>query len=250
VWGAALIVLVGLGSIVDAMVARPVQRSSSGLRTAGMVALFVLIMFGARWVGRRFWVEPFRVPSAGMAPTLLTGDHFVVDRRNVTISRGDIIVFRSPEDLTKDFVQRVVATGGDLVALSDGQLLVNGRSVSGDAEPCDQARVEDADENCVTRREDFGSGRAYSVAFGHGDSSLPSFPGARIGCPERMQWLEEGCLVPEGSVFTMGDYRDNSFDGRFFGPVPLENVKGRARQVHFSLDGTGIRWERVGLRVD
>ena len=174
---------------------------------------------------RTFVVQAFKIPSGSMKPTLEIGDHILVNKfsygvklpylRNTIIpvgqpQRGDIAVFIYPEDKSKDFIKRVIAVGGDTVEIRDKKLYVNGEAVD---DP-HGVHVEDVIyPRAIQRRDNFGPVR-----------------------------------VPEGTLFVMGDNRDQSYDSRFWGFVKLEDVIGKAFIIYFSWDSenSGVRWSRIG----
>lgn len=160
-------------------------------------------------------IKAFRFPSDSMEPTLLKGDHILVDRTNAGKHphRGEVIVFEFPEDPAKDFLKRVVAVGGDTVAVRNKILYVNGKAMTEPYVVHQESDMIPAREN---PRDNFG--------------------------PE---------VIPAGSFFVMGDNRDKSFDSRFFGPVTSDKVKGTVRTVYWSWDQkkSAVRWDRVGMNV-
>ena len=174
---------------------------------------------------RTFVVQAFKIPSGSMKPTLEIGDHILVNKfsygvklpylRNTIIPvgqprRGDIAVFIYPEDKSKDFIKRVIAVGGDTVEIRNKKLFVNGEAVD---DP-HGVHVEDVIyPRAIQRRDNFGPVR-----------------------------------VPEGTLFVMGDNRDQSYDSRFWGFVKLEDVIGKAFIIYFSWDSenSGVRWDRIG----
>jgi signal peptidase I len=178
----------------------------------------------ATLVVRALLVQAYRMPSGSMEPTLAIGDAFLANKlvygprilhprtRAVLVTlpglrapaAGDIVVLVFPKDRTKDFVKRIVATGGQTVSLRGGTLTVDGVVQS---EP--HARYGAA------RSNDFGP-------------------------------IE----VPAGHVFVLGDNRNESYDSRFWGPVPLTDVLARAETVYWSARADDLRWERIGLRID
>ena len=174
---------------------------------------------------RTFVVQAFKIPSGSMKPTLEIGDHILVNKfsygvklpylRNTIIpvgqpQRGDIAVFIYPEDKSKDFIKRVIAVGGDTVEIRDKKLYINGVAVD---DP-HGVHVEDVIyPRAIQRRDNFGPVK-----------------------------------VPEGTLFVMGDNRDQSYDSRFWGFVKLEDVIGKAFIIYFSWDSEngGVRWGRIG----
>ncbi len=194
---------------------------------------------------RSFVAEPFRIPSGSMMPTLLIGDFILVNKYRYGIrlpiidtkiielgapERGDVIVFRSPENPATPFIKRVVGLPGDRIAYYNKVLYVNG---------------EAAEQVVLGSYSGSGSGMSMSGASlrqenlnGHVHDILVQ-PGART--------LEGKLIVPEGNYFVLGDNRDNSRDSRFWGTVPDELLIGRAFLIWMSWDwGNGIKWNRVG----
>ena len=198
---------------------------------------------------RTLLVEPFAVPTGSMAPTLEAGDFVFVDKfaygwSRVSlpvgdvqpgdgegrifakpVRRGDVIVFVGAGG--QDYVKRVVALGNDRVEMRAGRVFVNGSAV-----PCTPERAG----LCRERIED---GRSYLVRE-DGRSPLSNTPEQK---------------VPAGYLFVLGDNRDSSTDSRVpqaqggLGMVADWQVIGRASRIFLSLDD-GVRWERIGRRID
>ncbi len=197
---------------------------------------------------RTFLVQAFEVPTPSMEKTVLVGDHVLVNKFVFgphaggpldrllpyrAIRRGDVLVFKYPAGPERDFIKRVVALPGDVVAIRDKELFVNGARQS-------EPRVFHSDG--LVRADD----PLLSASYRQRDQVSPS-------------------AVPAGTYFTLGDNRDDSNDSRFWGPVPAGHVKGRALFVYWSLppEGPGpggtlrrllrlftrIRWERTLLPV-
>lgn len=188
---------------------------------AVIIALFI----------RAFVVQAFKIPSSSMEPTLLVGDHILVNKFIYGIripfmdkkvlqfhqpKRGDIIVFIYPRDRSKDFIKRVIATGGEKVEIIRNKIYIN-----------DQL-IED--------------------------------PWGRYERPENLKYIPYidhygPYLVPQNSLFVLGDNRDNSQDSRFWGFVHLNEVKGKAFIIYFSWDRYAnhifnkVRWVRLGKLI-
>ena len=211
---------------------------------------------------RAFVFQPFKIPSGSMLPTLLVGDHILINkfvygtRIPLTdkiffpfskIDRGDIVVFKLGDDNATDFpmpgkgafyVKRTVGIAGDEIDISGRDVLINGRAVaqvySGNYEYPDQKFFSVAD-----RYEQSLSGKDFSVIYKKGNSSTTS---GKMSFP---------LVVPKDRIFVMGDNRDNSYDSRFWGFVPVENVYGKAFMIHWSwnLSNPGlankVRWKRI-----
>jgi signal peptidase I len=203
------------------------------------VSFFPVILFV--FVLRSFIVEPFRIPSGSMLPTLQNGDLIlvnkfqygirlpVIDKKIIDIGqprRGDVIVFRYPVDPDVDYIKRVIGQPGDVIDYRNKVLRINGQVVpaqrDGDYfEPDRAAYVGRYIEDLSTRqhsillntqsRQDFMPITDYP----HRDACEYSSNGVR-------------CTVPAGHYFVMGDNRDNSLDSRYWGFVPDANIVGRA----------------------
>jgi signal peptidase I len=203
-----------------------------------------LILF-LRWL----IIEPYVIPSGSMIPTLHIHDHIFVNKLAFGIhipfgkkwivnwsspKRGDIVVFRYPENPEIFYVKRVQGVGGDEIGLRDGHLLVNGNKV--DLNPQDYTESEDGFQ--------YFKEKNYTV---------------RYRDPERANF--HPVKVPEGHYFMMGDNRDQSSDSRFWGFVPQEYLIGRASVIwlacqstlpsaSFLCDPQTLRWDRFLLSVD
>ena len=154
------------------------------------VAVFVIAL-AVFWVVRLLVVEPFTVPTGSMEPTIQIGDNVLGQKVTLhmgqEVKAGDIVIFRNP-DATSDhsiLVKRVVATAGQTVDLRDGRVYVDGEALD----------------------EPYASGQSYPLDM--------QAPGTTVSFPY---------TVPEGSVWLMGDNRENSADSRYFGAVPTENL--------------------------
>ncbi len=229
-----------LGFAAVLAVALVAVGDAARLRRAGASELTWAIFLGVGFVGwfltRIFYLEAFRIASGGDLPTLQVGDHVMVSRWRTSPARGDLIVFLSPEDPRATFVKRVVALGGDSVEVRQGTLLVNDRAATaGEATPCsfwdnreDAGRWSEVRASCVPETLD---GNLWTVA--HVEGAMP-------------RDLER-TTVPRGTVFVMGDNRENSHDSRFWGPVPAGNITGTVLFVWWSSGAPeGVRWGRIG----
>lgn len=198
---------------------------------------------------RSFVAEPFRIPSGSMMPTLLVGDFILVNKfayglrlpvLNTKIldlgepQRGDVVVFRYPEDPSVDYIKRVVGVPGDRVAYRDKILYING-----------EAMVQTPIGSYVG----VGSGVSSSGA----DLRDESLGGVmhRILVRPGASGVEGELRVPPGHYFMMGDNRDNSKDSRYFGPVPEGNLVGKAFMIWMNWDSAagGVDWDRIGQSI-
>lgn len=174
---------------------------------------------------RTFIVQAFKIPSGSMKETLLIGDHILVNKFlygvklpfvSATIipykepKRGDIVVFKFPEDPDKDFIKRVVGVAGDVVESRDKKIFINHEPLNHDYGIHKDSRIVPGN---IQPRDNFGP-----------------------------------LVVPEKSLFVMGDNRDHSYDSRFWGFVDLKAVRGKAFLIYWSWDkgNFGVRWKRIG----
>ncbi len=206
-----------------------------------------LIMVGVLMTFRSSLADWYDIPSSSMQPTLLVGDRIGVNklayglkvpftRVQVTSwaepQRGDVVTFPSPADGTR-MVKRVVAIGGDTVAMRAGRLIIDGRPVGYTANQAPQRPL---------RLEAPGD---VSWLLEHLPGAEPHAMMATDGRPLLRDWGP--VTVPDGHVLLLGDNRDNSADGRVFGFVPTSRLEGRVGSVVVSLDrdhGWRPRWER------
>jgi signal peptidase I len=190
---------------------------------------------------RSFVVEPFKIPSGSMVPTLLVGDFILVNKfeyglrlpitdtkitKGSPLQRGDVVVFRYPKDESVDYIKRVVGLPGDTVAYENKHLTINGKSV-------DETPLPDYFDE-----ERIGYAKQFEETLGtrkHAILNNPAVPPFVIGAEDypyrdNCSYNSAGvvCKVPPGHYFMMGDNRDNSADSRYWGFVPDRNVVGRA----------------------
>lgn len=196
---------------------RLIREYIEAILIALLLALFI----------RAYIIQAFKIPSGSMIPTLLVGDHILVNKfiygTNVPFSdkhflvlkrpeKGDIIVFKYPEDPKKDFIKRVIATEGDLLESKDKVIYVNGKTVM-------EPYTYHSDRNIRPRgndvRDNFGP-----------------------------------LVVPPNKIFAMGDNRDQSYDSRYWGFVDAKDVKGKALIIYWSWDPKHwLRFNRTGRLV-
>jgi signal peptidase I len=207
------------------------ERASLREYLESLLVTVILALFGTSFV-----VQAFKIPSPSMEPTLLVGDHLLVNKfvyggRGAwydrflpyrDIQRGDIIVFRFPFDDHAHYVKRVIAVPGDRVKIVDQQVFVNARPLA------ENYKVHDP-----------------AVYDPYGDNFPPStrfFPQRNV----RSEWaddilnhVENGeLLIPPQKLFVMGDNRDHSWDSRYWGFVDRESVMGRPLMIYWSVDAT------------
>jgi signal peptidase I len=172
-----------------------------------------------------FVVKTYKIPSGSMKPTLLVGDQIMVNKfiygvkipyfRKTIIpiadpQRGDIVVFIFPVDRSKDFIKRVIGLGGDKIEIKNKKIFINSKE------------------------------HTDSVGVYTDDFIYPASASARDNFGP--------VTVPPGSIFVMGDNRDESLDSRFWGFVDLKDVEGKAFIIYWSWnkDDYSIRWQRLG----
>lgn len=177
---------------------------------------------------RTFFVQAYKIPSGSMIPTLLIGDHILVNKfiygiRNPFTrkpwiegrlpKRQEIVVFIYPQNRKLDFIKRVIGLPGDIVEIRNKQVFVNGK-------PLKEPYIRHTDPKILpperSPRDNFGPVR-----------------------------------VPPGHIFVMGDNRDESYDSRFWGFVPIKDVKGKAFIIYFSWNPQKfhLRFRRIGKLI-
>ena len=206
------------------------------------IILIVLVL-------RSFIIEPFRIPSGSMMPTLLVGDFILVNkyaygvRLPVTYDkiidvgepqRGDVAVFRYPEDPSTDYIKRIIGLPGDHIKYINKTLYING---------------EVAGQEVIGSYQGVGSGVSMSGAserwedLGGVKYRILVIPNG-VGVPGEL-------IVPEGQYFVMGDNRDNSRDSRMWGFLSEKYLKGRAFMIWMNWDSAngGVAWSRIGTTI-
>jgi signal peptidase I len=258
-----LLVVTGAVWLLDAAVLR--KRRAKDAREPWWIEYpksffpIILIVF----VLRSFLVEPFKIPSGSMIPTLLVGDFIlvnkftygirlpVINRKILDVSdpqRGDVMVFRYPENPGLDYIKRVVGLPGDRVEYRKKRLSVNGELVP--VEVTEDYQYVEGGANLVnTLRfwETLGKHR-HSIIINPDVPPLQLASVRQFPLRENCDYNEEGfsCTVPPGSYFMMGDNRDSSSDSRYWGFVPEQNVVGRAFLVWWNFGELG----RIGNRIN
>ena len=180
---------------------------------------------------RTFAVQAFKIPTGSMEPNLLIGDHLLVNKLVYSpsagplegalmgkrpIERGHVVVFKFPEDPTRDFIKRVIGLPGETIEIRNKKVYVDG-------EPLDEEYAHFLEP--PLQRDD------------------PEY-GLRVeGIRDR--WGPQ--VVPEGELLVLGDNRDSSRDSRFWGFLPIDQVKGRALLVYWSYEATREEYHRTGL---
>ena len=227
----------------------PAERQKSVTReySEAMIIALVLAVFI-----RTFFVQAYKIPSGSMEPTLLIGDHILVNKiiyglrmpdtifgieipglplgrylfNLAPVHRGDVVVFVFPPDRTKDFIKRVIGVAGDTIQVKDGVVWLNGQKMD---DPHAHMEAAAQDRSPVSPRDNFGP-----------------------------------VTVPAGKLFMMGDNRDRSYDSRFWGFVDHNDVEGRATLIYLPWNEEKaeaaswadmllwfeyVRWDRLGMIV-
>jgi signal peptidase I len=179
------------------------EKASGGRRTRKIVIEWVLLIGGALLIAfliKTFLFQAFYIPSESMTPTLEVGDRVLVNKLSYKlhdVNRGDIVVFEAPEDEStpgvKDLVKRVIGLPGETVELREGQVFVDGR-------PLEEPYLEDGE--ATTPTQEFAGKCAPPVS-------------------------DTECTVPADSYLVLGDNRNESKDGRVFGPIKESDIVGR-----------------------
>ncbi|MCX6550384.1 MAG: signal peptidase I [Acidobacteria bacterium] len=175
---------------------------------------------------RTFVVQAFKIPTGSMEPNLLIGDHLLVNKFVFAptvssgerlllpirdVRRGDVVVFKFPEDPERDFIKRVIGLPGETVELKAHRIYINGKA------------IDEPYAHYLPRPERVG---AEVTSDDVRDAYGPAH-------------------VPPNHLFVMGDNRDNSEDSRYWGFLPTDNVKGRALMIYWSFDGGSGSWNPI-----
>lgn len=214
------------------------------------LALIVALMI------RSFAFEPYNIPSSSMVPTLLVGDYLFISKYPYGYSRhsfpfslplipqgrildkmperGDVVIFRmTPQimptlDTSIDYIKRVIGLPGDTIQMKEGRLYINDKMVDRQLIGKEKATVEGGEIEYTKYVETLPNGVLHEI----------------YEIDDTMQKDDTPPIViPEGYFFAMGDNRDNSYDSRFFGAIPLVNLEGRAEFIFYSNNGKGYFWE-------
>lgn len=209
--------------------AKPPKSVVREYAEAFLIALLLALLI------RTFIIQAFKIPTGSMIPTLLVGDHLLVSKFSYSVhvpnevpftsiqlfpdyhffketpKRGDIVVFKFPEDPSKDFIKRVVGLPGETIQVVQQRVYINDKFLE---EPY----------AFHTQPPSHDSGRRDNI------------PPVRI---------------PEDSIFVMGDNRENSHDSRMWGTLKMSNLRGKAQWIYFSWDSenSGLRTERLANSV-
>ena len=233
----------------------------SNLKSIFLAVLIALII-------RSFFAEPYNIPSGSMKPNLLVGDFIFVSKWSYGFSkhslpfsiplipgkifsklpeRGEVVVFKTPEDNRTDYIKRVIGLPGDRIQIIDGKIIINDNLIL-------RKKLKDfidTDKNSSIKRI-----RKYKEYFFNKEIEVLDITDQGIVDNTNLY------VVPEGHFFVMGDNRDNSQDSRFtniVGYIPIENLIGKAQFIFFSLENSrflelwkwpkAIRTERLFMQI-
>lgn len=256
------VVVCGVAWVIDKFVLAkkraPGELAHWGIEVPASIFTVLLVVF----LLRSFVAEPFRIPSSSMRPGLVTGDFILVNKFSYGIrlpvldskvldtgspARGDVAVFKAPHEPEKDYIKRIIGLPGDVIVYKDKKLTLNGQPVS-QIEEGTYSYVEFGQFLTTVRlREKLGD-RDYLIAqFPQYPSFIPGqkYPGSPVPtCADDGNALT--CTVPPGHYFAMGDNRDNSLDGRYWGFVPDSHLRGKAFFIWFNWeDISSFAFKRV-----
>ena len=190
------------------------------------VYIFIVVIVGFvhglldEYLINPYLFRSYKIPVGSMLPTLVEGDHVIADNLHYRYKeprRGDIVIFKYPEDETKEFFKRIIGMPGDTIQIKNKTLYIN--------------------EKAVDDRE-------YTVRLDPGIIDGEKNPRDNFG----------PTVVPEQSYFVLGDNRDQSLDSRYFGAVKREKITGKVNVIYFSVSqnwpAEGIRWKRIGRLLE
>ncbi len=234
----------------------------------GFFMAFMLAM-----VLRSFVAEPYNIPSSSMTPTLLVGDYLFISKYPYGYSRhsfpyslplipkgrlfenepkrGDVVIFRMTPELSPnikaplDYIKRVIGLPGDTVQVKEGRLYINNTLVEREFVGIESDMINNELVQLTKYTETLPNGKQHFIYEVSDTAPKDNTP---------------PIIIPEGYFLPMGDNRDNSYDGRFFGPVPLTHLEGRAEFLFYSNNGQGmflqfwkwadfIRFDRIFTRI-
>ncbi len=194
------------------MPAKPVPAKSVIRQYAEAFIIAIVLALAIR----TFVVQAFKIPSGSMLPTLQIGDHILVNKFIYWFTdpqRGDIIVFKFPQDEGRDFIKRAIALPGEKVEVRGKQVYVNEKPLQ----------------------------ELYAAHLDRAIQESPFSPRDSFG----------PVVVPPGQLFMMGDNRDYSMDSRFWGFLDMKKIKGKAFIIYWSWDRDRFRprWGRIGMLI-
>lgn len=202
---------------------------------------------------RSFLYEPFRIPSGSMMPSLLVGDFILVNKFNYGLRlpvihtkvtegdkpiRGEVAVFRFPDDESLDFIKRVIGLPGDHVSYYNRRLMINGEPLSVEKKEVYAGQGSTSDN--------MQGSEVFIEKLENNSHMMMTDPNVKFSANGEL-------IVPEGHYFVMGDNRDHSNDSRFWGFVPEQNLVGKAVMIWMHWDwrngGSGLDVSRIGNSI-
>ncbi len=203
--------------------------------------IFIVLIF------RSIFFEPFRIPSGSMIPTLMIGDFILVNKMSYGFkvpfsdvfsdpvyifgksnpANGDVIVFKFPKNPSMNYIKRVIGVPGDTVEIKNKRVFVNGKKLDGE-EITNSTRGKEIWDDMDVKFKEYNL-RFFKTKTGEEEHVV------QIDSDNYYKLDFEKITVPEGKFFVMGDNRDFSYDSRYWGFVPHENIKGEALFVWFSM---------------
>ena len=204
---------------------------------------------------RTFAVQAFKIPTGSMKENLLIGDHLLVNKLVYSpsfgpledrimgkrpIHRGDVVVFKFPEDPTRDFIKRVIGLPGETVEIRNKRVFVDGRPLPEDVKLC----TDEPGGRVSCQDEGPSRGAPYTIYFREAPLKPDDPEFGLRGGSIKDDWGPQA--VPEGQLLVLGDNRDNSRDSRFWGFLPKDQVKGRALLVYWSYDARDDEYRPSG----
>ena len=245
-------VITGLLVLLDRMVWKKKRDQSAVTQNVPVLIEYARSLFPVFLIVlvlRSFIIEPFRIPSGSMYPTLEIGDFIVVNKYSYGVrlpvlqsrviplgnpERGDVAVFRYPLDPNVDYIKRIIGVPGDRIAYIDKVLYLNGEPLPQEA----LGRYIGLNSGSVMTgarhlRETLPDGRSYEILIDQDRRGMNIYD----------------VVVPEGYYFAIGDNRDHSADSRSWGLVSEEFLKGRAFAIWMNWD-QGLQWSRIGRGIE
>ena len=212
---------------------------------------------------RSFLVEPFKIPSGSMIPTLLVGDFILVNKFTYGIRlpvankkiipmddprRGDVMVFRYPEDTSVDYIKRVIGLPGDQVEYRNKRLSVNGKPAPLTALGAYTLQESGLSASRLELYTEKLGNSTHSVIFNPEAPPLALAQVRQFPDKKNCAYNDDGfsCEVPEGHYFMMGDNRDGSADSRYWGFVPEQNIVGKAFLIWWNFGD----FKRIGNKIN
>jgi signal peptidase I len=226
--------LVQLVAIIDSCYVAKYAGSNYALKDYNRWYVYVLLLLtataGNAFIGDVFYfrekcAEAFRIPTWTMYPAIHAGDRVLTNKmvyNNKDPKRGDVVVFRNPDNRQINFIKRVVAVAGDTVEIKDSELYVNGNKLE----------LRKITESALSITPSLLHGDTFYEI--NGDTQYKIFLGEQQnGITETLKNFGP-ITIPKHEVFVLGDNRNSSYDSRNFGPIPIVGIKGKATYLYWS----------------